>query len=222
MIGDVLAQISNTSFEGFIALLQEHELLASVLIQFFGGDLAIHMFGVLYGSGEISILPIVIALSVIFVFDILVYHIVRTLKRSEAILKHARNIRFFKKVETFFKKHEERYNKSPTLLLIAIKLLPLTKLTLIFFALSQKMSTVQFILRNSAISVIWFAVLFVPGWLVGRGLLAQEAGIQASNFIIYFSLLIIIVILFNKKIDQILMQGIDKIASAFGKNKDAV
>ena len=222
MISDLLVRFSNTSFEGFLAVVQEHELLASIVIQFFGGDVAIHMFGVLYGSGDISIVPIVVALAVIFLFDVIVYCTVRVVKNSESILKRARDIHFFIKIETFFKKHEKRYHTSPTLLLTAIKMMPLSKFTLIFFALSQKMSTTQFIIRNSIISIIWFIILFVPGWLVGRGLLAQEAGIQASNFIIYFSLLLIIVLLFSKKIDQTVVRGIDRMARMFGKNKGVV
>ena len=209
-------------FEKFIVLLREHELLASVLIQFFGGDVAIHMFGVLNGSGEISIMPIVIALVVIFFFDIVIYCTVQMLRQSSVVSKYFRSVRFFTKIERFFKRNEERYNTSPTLLLVAIKLMPLSKLTIIFFALSQRMSTLQFIVRGSVISLVWFVLLFIPGWLVGRGFLAQEAGIQANNFILYFSLLIIAVLLFSKKIDKLLMQGIDLVAHRFGKKKDVV
>ncbi len=221
-MSDLITKFSNTSFEGFVTLLQEHELLASILIQFFGGDLAIHTFGVLNGSGNISIAPIVIAMAVILFFDILIYCTVRVLKQSNTVVKYFRGIRFFAKVEMFFKKNEKRYNKSPTVLLIAIKLMPVSKLTLIFFAISQKMPIVQFIVRDSIISVAWFIILFIPGWLAGRGLLTQEAGIQASNFIVYFSLVIILGMLFSKKIDKVLMRGIDQIANTFYKKKDVV
>lgn len=209
-------------FEGFIVVLQEHEVLAPIVVQFFGGDFAIHMFGVLYGSGDISIMPIVIAIAVIFFFDILVYSTVRALKRSNITLRYIRNIQLFTKIESFFKKNEERYRRSPTLLLAAVKIMPVSKLTLIFFALSQKMSLTQFIVRDSVITVVWFIVLFTPGWLVGRGFLAQEAGIQTSNFIIYFAIVIVLTLLLSKKIDHALMRLIDQIASMFGKNKDIV
>ena len=222
MTSDLIARFSNTSFEGFIVLLQEHELIASILIQFFGGDIAIHMFGVLNGSGDISFTPIVIALVVILFFDIVIYFAVQILKQSTITLKYLNKIQFFTKFEKFFKRNEKRYNTSPTVLLTALKLMPLSKITLIFFAVSQKMSTLQFIVRDSIISVMWFTILFIPGWLVGRGFLTQETGIQASNFIVYFSLVIVIMIVFGKKIDRILMIGIDRIATAFGKNKDIV
>ena len=222
MMEEILARFTNAPFEGFITLLQEHEVLASILIQFFGGDLAIHMFGVLNGSGDISFTPIVIALAVIFFFDIVIYCTVQALKQSGTTSKYLRNIRFLTKIERFFKRNEERYNTSPTLLLIAIKLMPLSKLTLIFFALSQKISTLQFIVRGSIISIVWFILLFIPGWLVGKGLLSQETGIQTSNFILYFALVVIALILFGKKIDHILMRGVDKIANKLHKNKDMV
>ena len=219
MIGDVLTQISAASVEGFIALLQEHPLLTPVLMQFFGGDVAIHMFGVLYGSGDISAISIVTALTIMLFFDTFTFYTVRKLKQSNVVLKSIKDIQFLANIETFFKKHERRHNTSPTLLLIAIKLMPLSKITVIFFALSQKMSTTKFTIQNSIISAVWFAMVFVPGWLIGRGFLAQEAGIQASSFIGYFTLIIILVLLFNKKIDQVLMWGIDRISSVFGKNK---
>ena len=222
MIDDMIGGFLDTSFDGLIMLLQEHQLIASTLTPFFAGEYSIHLFGILNGSGDISLTPAIIATGSIIFFDILIYSTVRIVQKNKDVAGRMRKVKFFAKIETLFKKHQERYGKNPTLLLIAVKLMPMTKVTLIFFALYQKMSLLRFIIRDILISIIWVAIIFLPGWLVGKELLTEEVGRQVSTFIIYALLLIVLIFLFGDKINRCIMRIVAKIAGMVDKKKDRV
>ena len=219
MISELLTEFSTVSFEGLVTLLQEHQMLVSVLVPFFAGELSIHLFGILYGSGDISLMPAIIAMVSILFFDVVIYSVVRTVMRSKSIINYFQKKQFFAKCEKFFKDNEKKYRKNQTLLLIAVKLMPMTKVTLIFFALSQKMSLLRFIVRDAIITVVWVALIFSSGWLVGKELVTAETGRQLSNFILYFILLIVLLLLFGKQIDRLIMRAVDKIASMMDNSK---
>ena len=138
MIDDMIGGLLDTSFDGLIMLLQEHQLIASTFTPFFAGEYSIHLFGILNGSGDITLMPTIIATGSIIFFDILIYSTVRIVQKNKDVAGRMRKVKFFAKIEALFKKHQERYGKNPTLLLIAVKLMPMTKVTLIFFALYQK------------------------------------------------------------------------------------
>ena len=213
MISDVITTVfSAMSFDGLVALFQEHQLFISVLLPFFAGELSIHLFGILNGSGDISLVPVMIAVTSVLFFDVLIYGTVRALQRYDRLMDRFRAIPFFARLEQFFKKHEERYSTNQLLLHIAVKLMPLTKVTLIFFALYQKMSMLRFIIQDALITVVWVTIIFFPGWLVGKEFLTEEAGRRLGVFIIYFILLIVLMLLFGGKIDNLIMRVVTKIS----------
>ena len=217
MISDLFTGFSDISFDGFVLLLQEHQLLVSVLVPFFAGEFSVHLFGILNGSGDISLLPAVIATISIIFFDVVIYGTVQALQRYDRLVRRFRSIHFFAKFEQFFRKHEKRYSENQTLLLIAVKMMPMTKMTLIFFALCQKMSLVRFVIRDTLITVVWVFIIFFPGWLVGKEFLTEETGRQLGSFIVYFLLLIVLMLLFGDKIDRFVMQTVIRVAKKLRK-----
>ena len=212
MISDFITGFSSLSFDGLVVLFQEHQFLISVLLPFFAGELSIHLFGILNGSGDISLMPVVIAVISVILFDAVIYGTVRVLQRYDRLMYRFRTISFFAKLEDFFKKHEERYRANQLLLHIAVKLMPMTKITLIFFALYQKMSMIRFIIQDALITVVWVAIIFLPGWLVGKEFLTEEVGRRLGVFIIYFILLIVLMLLFGGKIDRLIMRAVTAVA----------
>ncbi len=213
MISDVITTAFSTiSFDGLVVLFHEHQFLISVLLPFFAGELSIHLFGILNGSGDISLAPALIAVASVLFFDVLIYGAVRVLQRHDRLMYRFRTISFFAKLERFFKKHEERYSANQLLLHIAVKLMPMTKVTLIFFAFYQKMSMLRFIIQDALITVVWVTIIFLPGWLVGKEFLTEEVGRRLGVFIIYFILLIVLMLLFGGKIDSFIMRVVTKIS----------
>lgn len=217
MISNLITGLSNISFEGFVVLLQEHQFIISVLLPFLAGEFTVHLLGILNGSGDISLVPAFIAAASILFFDILIYGTVRMLQRYDRLMDRFRSLSFFAKLEDFFKKHEERYSANQTLLLIAVKLMPMTKVTLIFFALYQKMSMARFIIQDALITAAWVTIIFLPGWLVGKEFLTEEAGRRLGVFVIYFLLLIVLMLLFGGKIDRFIMRTVVKVAKKMRK-----
>ncbi|MCY4577206.1 MAG: hypothetical protein OXB96_02110 [Candidatus Kaiserbacteria bacterium] len=212
MLVDIITGFFTVSFDGFIALFHEHQILTSALIPFFAGEYSIHLFGMLYGSGAISLMPTVIAAGSILLFDFVIYGTVRVLQRYTNISTRLRNISFFAKIETFFKKSQGRYGKNPVLLFIAIKLMPMTKVSLIFFTLYRKVSVAWFIVWDVIISVIWVVIIFLPGWFVGKEFLTQEAGQRVTGIVVYFLLLVVLLTLFGDAVDKLVMRALAKIA----------
>ena len=212
MLGEGISVLSNVSFDDFVFLMQEHQYLVSVLVPFFTGEFSVHIFGMLYGSGDISLLPAVIAAVSMVVFDTIIYSVVQILKRRNSTFERFRRIAVFAKVEKLFRKCENRYSKHPLLLLIAIKLMPMTKVTIIFFSMCQRLSIVRFIVQDTIITAVWVCIVFLPGWFVGKEFLTQEAGRRVSVFIIYFLLLVVVMLLFGERIDRAIMSVVNKFA----------
>ena len=149
----------------------------------------------------------------------IVYGGVKILKRNDRIIQYIKKIRIIAQFEKLFQKCEKRYSNSPMLLLFAIKIMPMTKITLIFFSLCQRLSIAKFILQDIIITLIWCFIVFLPGWLVGKELLTQEVGRRLSSFVLYLLLVIAIMVLFGDWIDRTIMRGIKKIADIFERRK---
>ena len=219
MIGDIITGFSAVSFEGLAVLLREHQLFVSVIVPFFAGEFSVHLFGILYGLGDISLWPAVIATASMVFFDVVIYATMRMLQRSDKVLNRVNKVRFFTKIRLFFEKHQKKYGNNPILLFILVKLMPMTKVTLIFYAFWQKMSLVRFVIQDAIITAIWVSIIFLPGWLVGKEVLTEEAGRRVSVFIIYFLVLIVLLLLFGNKIDTLLMRAIDSVARAVNNHR---
>ena len=218
MISNFIA-MSGTSFENLILFINEHQYLIAVLTPLLTGEVSIHIFGILSGSGDISLLTTVIAVASIIVFDTIIYAAVKVAKKRSSTLERIRKIKLFTKIEKLFQKYEERYNKHPIVLLFAIKLMPMTKITVIFFSLCQKASIIRFVLWDIIITTIWATVIFLPGWFVGKEFLTQEAGNRLSNFALYLLLIMAAIILFGDWVDKVIMRITNNIANTLDRTQ---
>ena len=212
--------LSNLTFDELIFFVQEYQYLISILTPLLIGEISIHIFGVLNGSGDISLLPFIISVISTVVFDVAVYYIAQMLKRSGNTAEKIRKIKILSGLERIFRKCEKRYDKYPILLLAAIKIMPMTKFTLLFFALCSKISAARFVFNSVIVNAIWAVVVFLPGWFVGKEFLTQDAGREVSNVILYFLLLMILLILFNEQIDRMTISVINKITAILDRRAE--
>lgn len=219
MFSDIIA-LSTLTFDEMIFFFQEHQYLISVLTPLVTGEISIHIFGILNGSGDISLLPSIVTLVSMLVFDMIIYFTVRALNRHGKAAEKIRKIKILKKFEKIFQKCEERYSNYPGLLLFAIKVMPMTKLTMPFYTLYSKTSTARFILQDIIITFIWAVIVFLPGWLVGKEFLTQEAGRKVSSFILYFLILVMLVTLFSNQIDRVILAVINKIKRKLDQSRE--
>ena len=220
MVSDIVAIFSGVSFEDLILLVQEHQYIIAVLTPLLMGEISIHVFGILNGSGDISLVPTMIAFVGIIVFDTIIYVGVKMLRRRGDALGLVRRVKLFVKFEVLFRKCEERYSKHPMVLLFAIKLMPMTKFTIIFFSLCQKVSVARFVLWDIIITSAWAVVIFLPGWFVGKEFLTQEAGRRVGSFVIYFLLLVVVMTFFGDWIDRLIMRVVAKVVGVLDNGKE--
>lgn len=217
---DSIILLSGVTFEEAIVVIQQYQYLGAILTPLFFGELSFHIFGILNGSGDISLIPFVISLVSVVVFDTVLYSVMRVLKsRYHNFEEVLRKIKIMARFEKVFKKCEERYSKSPALLLTAVKLLPMTKVTILFFSLWTKISFRRFIMWDVVISVVWGVAVFAPGWFVGKELLSQEAGRNVVSFFVYFLALLVVFVLFGDYIDKLVLSITEKIAGKLGVRK---
>ena len=70
MISNSITALSSITFDQFAMLVQEHQYLIALLSPLLTGEMTIHVFGILNGSGDISLLPTLIALAAMVLFDV--------------------------------------------------------------------------------------------------------------------------------------------------------
>ena len=220
MIGEIFSLTKIT--EETILFIQQHQYLIAALTPFLVGELTLHGFGILNGSGDVSIMPFLISLGSVIIFDTLTFYVVRLLQKRYNVREKMRKVAIFRKFETVFQKCEARYSRSPVLLLLAVKLVPMTKITIIFFSLWGRMSLKQFLLWDVIISVVYSVILFVPGWFVGKELLSQTAGRNVASVILYLLIVVVLTVLFGDKIEQLMLKLGGKIARMFNRKKKEV
>lgn len=218
MIGDIFS-LSGVTFESLVSLVQEHQYAISILTPLLTGEIILHVFGILNGSGDISLFPFAISIVSIIVFDAVMYVTIKVLRQRYDLRAKIAKVKILTKFEKIFLKCEERYSNYPVLLLFAIKLVPMTKVTILFFSLWCRMSVVRFVLQDIIVTVIWALIIFLPGWFVGKEVLSREAGRNITSFIIYFLLLVVLVTLFGKYLDELLLKATSKIGEIFDKIK---
>lgn len=209
--------LSNITFDELIFFIQEYQYLISVLTPLLIGEISIHVFGILNGSGDISLLPFIISLISTIVFDVIIYYTVQVMKHRGNTIEKIKSIKILSRFEEMFRKCEDRYSKYPALLLFAIKIMPMTKLIMVFFAICSKMSVIRFTFHSIIVNIVWAMIVFLPGWFVGREFLTQGTGRKISSFTLYILLLIILLVLFGKQIDRAAISVINKITSALDR-----
>ena len=222
MLSEILAIPSAVTFDQFVVLVQEYQYIIAILTPLVTGEFSIHVFGILNGSGDLSFVPTVLAMVGIVVFDTMIYAGVKVLRQWEGVTERIKKMPVIAQFGKLFQKCEERYKNHPMLLLIAVKVVPMTKITLIFFSLFQKVSLARFVLYDILVTILWCTVIYIPGWLVGKELLTLEAGRQISSIILYILIIIILTLLFGDWVEKILLRMVNKVANALDRNKNTV
>ena len=209
-----------TFSENLALLIQEHLYLISALTPIVGGEVGLHMVGAVSGSNGIIAVPFLIAVASVVTFDVAVYCTVKYLQKRYSAMEKIKNIRAFIKCKEIFQRYERRLGKNLILLLVVVKLLPATKITMIFVAARTRIPVVQFLLKSIISTTIYALILFPPGWLIGKGLLAQEMGRNMINLAFYLAVLLAIMIVFGDRINSLILKFGGKIVEGMKKQED--
>ena len=199
--------------------MQKYQYIISILTPLLTGEISLHIFGILNGSGDISLLPFGISVVSILVFDTVVYATAQILRRYSDTLERIKRMKVLAKFQRMFQKCEEKYNRYPALLLFAIKIMPMTKFTIFFYALCSRVSIVRFVLQNIVVTSIWAVIMFLPGWFVGKEFLTQEAGRKVSSLTLYFLILVVAFIIFSEQINKLMITVVNKIVVTLDRMK---
>lgn len=197
--------LSLFSFEEVVHLVHDHQYAIAAISPFIIGEAVVHLFGILIGSGDVSFSPLaVIVVSVVF-YETVAYALVQFLKRRYELVSFVERIPGLSHVDALFKKYQSRYRHHPYFLLFAIKTVPMTKFTVMFYALRHDMPISLFILRDIALTVLWVVVMFVPGFLVGKEFLTEAAGRNLFNFILFFVLIVVVMIFLGEYLERLVL-----------------
>ena len=192
--------LSTESLEHLIALIAEHQYLIAIITPLTVGEINMHAFGILYGSGEISVYPFFVGVAAIIAFETIIYAGTQALKRTGIITDSIKEKRFFKKLDTLLMRYDRQFHHHMYFFLIAMKTLPMTKIIIFLFALRYDMPVRVFVLKDTVVTVLWTTFLFIPGWFVGRELLTQETGLGITQVIIYALFLIAVFVIFGRRL----------------------
>ena len=201
---------SFTSFETFIILVQDYQYLIAVFTPIFVGELGIYLFGMLFGSGDITILPVVALFLSIITYDILVFLSVRCIRYYGLFQTEHRitALPIIQRIARIFALCEKRYHSFPLFFLFVLKTAPFTKVTIFFFAFRYRVSLIQFVIWDMVVTLLWGACIFVPGILIGRGLLVESESRTAGIFILTIALFIIVSLILGPYIERTLFHFI--------------
>ena len=216
---DFLAIVDASRFESLLQIVAEWQYVIAVLAPLSIGEPAIHVFGVLYGAGEIAIFPFLIALGGSIITETLVYVFAGYLERHHDLSNRARRTPFLVRAARVFINYERQFRGHLLLLLFVMKVVPLTKFAVFLFALRYKLSFWGFLVRNTIVTTIWGLFIFIPGWLVGKEFLSQASGMRFVNFILYFLLLIISLALFGRHFERFFVFLAKKVMRFFEERK---
>lgn len=127
-------------------------------------------------------------------------------------------MQLIQRINTEFNIYEKRYQFFPLFLLFALKVMPFTKITIFFFALRHPMPLWQFFVKDCIVTFIWAFFIFVPGFLVGKELLADEVGRSLSNVFAFLILSLLIIILFGRYVEPTIQRVLNCLAKRFKRN----
>lgn len=211
--------LSVNLIEQVTATIAQYQYLIAVTTPLTIGEVTLHAFGVLYGSGKTTIYPFLVGVISIITFETAVYAVTQALKRTGVLSNRVTSRPFFKKLDAVLKTYERQFQHHIYFLIVAMKIAPMTKGLVFLLALRSNMSTWSFFIRDTVVTVIWTLFLFVPGYFVGRDILTREAGLEISNTILYAVALFVAIVLFGKHIQRGLTYLMQKIVQRLDQSK---
>lgn len=201
-------------------LVYEHLYIIAALTPILGGEVGMHVVGIVSGTKGIIAAPFFISIVSVIVFDMTVYCTVAVLQKRYNVKNRIESVKILTKFKKIFQMCEERLGKTPTFLLIVMKLLPATKITIVFFSVWVRMPILQFLLKSVISTTIYACILFLPGWLIGKEVFTQTAGETIINVVIYLVVLITVLTVFGDQINAQTMKIAGRIAQKFNKNRE--
>ena len=204
------------SFDDVVHLVHDYQYLIAAISPFLFGEAVIHLFGILIGSGDLPWSLLLITVCAIVFYETAVYAIVRLLVRRCALRERIERVPVLSHIDAVFKTYQARYRRNPYVLLFVIKTVPLTKFTVIFYALRYEMPVLVFMLRDIGLTALWVLVMFTPGFLVGKEFLTEEAGRNLSEFILLFFLVIVLMMIIGKYLERAASKTARVVSRLFG------
>ena len=189
----------DTSFETLVYFIQMHEYTLAALLPLVIGEVALFIFGILFGAGKIPVSVLLVGLLVVVLYDVLIFLFVQFLKaRHYAPHRVPTFQRLLQKANATANRYMEEYEKRPFRLLLLLKILPFTKVTIFLYALRCRTSFGAFVLHDIGATLIWALVVFLPGILVGREFFSYEGGQKITTFIGVLLAFLIIMSFFDR------------------------
>ena len=195
---------SEPTFSSFASLVQHHQYIVAFLAPLTIGEVALFFFGVLFGAGTLSFIPLFVGLGVIVFYDICILLFARWLKTTQYAKTMYTSFPFFKKTNALVDRYVAEYATQPLLMLFLLKVLPLTKVTIFFYSMKYSLPLRTFILRDVIATSMWASIIFVPGILVGKEFFSYESGQTISMLIGLF----IIFLIFMNFLERYIVQNI--------------
>ena len=215
--------LSLLTFQDISSFIQQYQYFVAVLTPLVFGEVAIYLFGVFIGAGDASPLAVFVAFVSIIFYEALVLIGVQFLRRHDMFPKSwvqkTASFPLIAKLERAFTAYEEKYRAFPLFLLFALKTMPFTKVTIFFFTIRYPMPLLQFIIKDCIVTVIWASFIFVPGLLVGKGILTETEGQSIGTFFLFLVLFLIITMILGKYIERFVHRIMEKIMQLKNRNK---
>lgn len=205
MLDTVLALLHNP--EQLITYAQEYQWFLVTLLVLSSSELATHFLGVLVGSGKISYSVVFIILATLLTYDICVYWIVWAFKKSKFNNNRFLRSKAMQKFSQLYRAFEKRTEHNPYLILLLLKFLPISKITIIFYIYHYQKPFRIFVLEDIAAICIWLSILFNSGIIAGAGILSVSQENTVKNILLYGMILFLALCIFKKDLNSLLVKG---------------
>ena len=178
-----------------ITLINEYQYNIITGLILFSSDATVQIVGMLIGLNVFSPYIIIYTIFVMLIVDTISYFIAFSIQHLKFVNNFFYSKKWFVKLTNKFDTYHKEYRVLETFLLFIIKLLPFSRLLVIFFILYTKWSFKKFFLINSCVMLVWISIFGSVGYLIGNGVLHITEGknifsivliIVASLAIIFF------------------------------------
>ena len=209
----------DTSFENLTLLVQEYQYGVVLLAPLFIGEIALFFFGILFGSGSMSLLAVLLGLGVVVLYDVIIFLLVRYVKGIRTLSFFTTLYTALPFLQTLRRKSDEyqqEYGDRTLLFICFLKILPLTKITIIFYALTSKTNIFSFVIKDIVATLFWASIVVIPGILVGREFFSYSDGQTLGTLFLVLIGFLIGMSLFEKY----LLQGLQYMFRRLQKRSD--
>lgn len=194
--------ITSLDQEMILSLSAEYHIPLIILATLSNGELATHSLGILTAGLKTPLYTPLLICATVFTYDMCAYGITYWIKKKQFRFLHKKKPQWLEALHNVYLSLEERGRGRSVSLLLLLKLLPLSKFTIIFYLLRQKHSFGRFVLQDCLAILSWLAILFGTGLVIGFGLLSVEEGGFLKNIIIYLFVAILASSFFKKDIER--------------------